>query len=69
MVTYRVVRFQPGNRLAKAVARVSSCSSGRMNSATSKMARNFMGGIARIQNAGAVLGISNRKRAVPWLFQ
>eukprot|EP00983_Pelagomonas_calceolata_P002338 79128-Pelagomonas_calceolata.AAC.1 len=42
---------------------------GKTNAATSQMARDFMGGIARVQKAGAELGILNRKHAMLWLFQ
>eukprot|EP00983_Pelagomonas_calceolata_P025121 790047-Pelagomonas_calceolata.AAC.1 len=37
--------------------------------ATSQMAHNFTGGIARVQKAGAELDISKRKHAMLWLFQ
>ena len=40
-----------------------------MTAATDQMARNFMGGIARVQKAGAELGILSRKHAILWLFQ
>ncbi len=42
---------------------------GKMIAATNQMARNFMGGIARVQRAGAELGILHRKHAMLWLFQ
>jgi hypothetical protein len=42
---------------------------GKMITATNQMARNFMGGIARVQKAGAEFGILNRKHAMLWLFQ
>jgi exonuclease III len=42
---------------------------GKMTAATDQMARNFMGGIARVQKAGAELGVLNRKHAMLWLFQ
>eukprot|EP00983_Pelagomonas_calceolata_P074132 1152427-Pelagomonas_calceolata.AAC.1 len=42
----------------------------KMNAATSQMAYNFLvGGIARVKEAGAELGILNRKHAMIWLFQ
>eukprot|EP00983_Pelagomonas_calceolata_P021370 669510-Pelagomonas_calceolata.AAC.1 len=42
---------------------------GKMNAATSQMARNFMEGIARVQKAGSKLGFLNRIHAMLWLFQ
>eukprot|EP00983_Pelagomonas_calceolata_P064970 1148388-Pelagomonas_calceolata.AAC.1 len=42
---------------------------GKINAATGPMARYFMGGIARVQKAGAELGILNRKHAMLWLCQ
>ena len=42
---------------------------GKMIAATNQMARKFWGGIARVQKAGAELGILNRKHAMLWLFQ
>eukprot|EP00983_Pelagomonas_calceolata_P066373 1149000-Pelagomonas_calceolata.AAC.2 len=40
-----------------------------MDAATSQVARKFMGGVSRVQKAGAELGILNRKHAMLWLFQ
>jgi len=41
---------------------------GKMTNASSQMARNFAGAIARVWRICSELGVKNRKHAMPWTF-